>query len=465
MKNKTWLIFLVLFLWALFSPGYAEPVPAGEDDGILLTWQDMRKLLDIDDDKIKLTWKEFQQLLEQSGSQMDMNVEIDGGIVTIKRDRFKQILNKMTPPVGNLPTAPKDYIVTEAYYSGTAGKTNGRFNVRFKIYVFEKQSPAYVPIPVLYASNAVSDITVDGVPGMMQTKGGWYHINLTKSGYHEVKATFSVGKNKQSLSFPIIRSIINTIDFSVPDKDYEINIHSALSVREVGGASSVSAGVTAHLSPMNRMTINWNLKSKKRVKKPALFYAGTHSVISAAPDILKATTTIDLEVLQSSLDTIAIRVPAQDEVVKVTGPSIKDWQVRETDVGRVLEVRFGFDITNRFQFTVNTERMLAEDTLSVGFKGLQVIDARRETGAIGIVAQSAVEVSVQPGPELEKLEFHQLPKKILAMSARPVLYSYKYAGHPYSLDISIHKHQQLEGISTVIESAEGTALFLPEGKM
>jgi hypothetical protein len=51
------------------------------------------------------------------------------------------------------------------------------------------------------------------------------------------------------------------------------------------------------------------------------------------------------------------------------------------------------------------------------------------------------------------------------MSSRPILYSFKYAKHPFSLDIAIDKHERLEGISTVIESSSATVLFLEEGKV
>ena len=462
MKNKTHLILSVFLLLGLFLSVHAAPAQANEDEGIVLTWQDMWKLLDLDSDKIKLTWNEFQKLLEQSGNKIDMNFEIEGGIVTIKRDRFKQMLEKMKPVAMKKPRPPKDYLVTEAKYTGTAGEKNCRFTLQFKVYVFEGESLSYISIPVLSANTAVSDISVDGAPGVVHTAGSWYTINLVKKGYHEVKATFSVGNNKQSLSLPIIRSMINTVDFTVPFKDFEINLDSALNEQLAGGASS---RIITHIPPTGRMSVNWHRKSKMKEKKPALFYADTHNLISVAPDILKVKTLVDLEVLQSSLDNISIRVPANYEVIKVSAGSIKDWQVRDTDVGRILEIHFGFDIDNRYQFTVFTERMLAADTLAVEFTGVQVVDARRETGAVGIVAESGVEVEIQSNRELEKLEFHQLPQKILAMSSRPVLYSYKYARHPYRLDIAVHKHEQLPGISTVIESVNGTALFLPEGKM
>jgi hypothetical protein len=459
MNNKKTLITILLLLLALFLRGFANPMHAAEDEGIVLTWQEVSRLFDLKGDKIKLTWKEFQTLLRQMGHQIDKNVRVEGGIVTLSRDRFNRLLQKMQPAVVKVPRPPREYIVTEAGYSGAVNQNNCRFTVRFKVFLFGQDRLKYISIPILSARTAVSGITVNGLPGMMQIRGGWYHINLKTRGYHDVKATFSVAKNKQSLSMPIIRAVVNTVDFSVPFSGYDIDIQSALNKK------TENKRITAFIPPTGQISIKWQPKSEKRVKKPALFYAQTHALISVAADIMKIDTRIDLEVLQSSLDTISLRVPEKDEVVRVTGSSIKNWQVREVDIGRVLEIHLGYDVNNRFQFTVHSERMLAADTLGIQFKGLQVLDARRETGAVGIVAQSEVEVEVKPGGELEKLEFHQLPKRILSMSSRPVLYSYKYARHPFGLDIALHKHRRLEGISTVIESAVGTALVLPEGKM
>ena len=139
--------------------------------------------------------------------------------------------------------------------------------------------------------------------------------------------------------------------------------------------------------------------------------------------------------------------------------------MRETDIGRVLEIGFGYDIDDSFNFTVYSERIPAPGAPGVDFTGLQVIDARRETGNLGIVAGSVVEIEVREGRELEKLVFHKLPKSLLEMSSRPILYSYKYKSHPFHLYISISKHERLEGITTVIESANASVLFLAEGKM
>ncbi|MCP4148890.1 MAG: hypothetical protein GY757_14180 [bacterium] len=469
MKNKRQIIVIVSLLLGLLFTGNPAILQAEEDAGIQLTWQDMQELLGLKTEKIKLTWKEFQRLLEQTGSQVNMDFEIEGGIVTIKRERFRQILSKMKPTTGKIAPPPRKYLVTEANYRATAGEKSSRFEVRYKLYIFRGETLTYIKIPVLSAQTAVSEISIDGQPAVMQTGGNWYSINIAKSGYHEVKAVFSVGTGKQTITMPIIRAIINTLEFTVPKKEFEIKIASALNIREGRGERQKAGGnahtrVTVHLPALDRLSVNWNRKSKKKEKKPALFYAGTHNLITVETDILKVKTRVELEILQSGFDKISLQVPAGNEVVKVEGSSIKNWQVRETGIGRVLEIHLGYEIENSYYFTVFTERMMPAGTLGVDYHGMRVIDARRETGDIGIVAESAVEVGVKAGKELEKLEYHRLPKKILEMTTRPVLYSYKYSKHPYQMDIAIHKHQQLEGISTVIERAKATALILREGK-
>ena len=462
MTNKKYLIVFIFLLSCLLSMATGEST-SKEPDVVTLTWKDFRELLGLDSDKIKITWAEFRKLLEQTGKRMNIDVRIEEGVVTLKREQFRQILTKMRPPKKKIPPPPTGYLVSEARYKGTTGDKSCRFNASFKIYLFPQVSPGYVNIPILPTIAALSQIDVDGVPAVVKTSGNRHSITLGKSGFHQVNAVFSISHNKQSLSLPVVRSTINHIDFTIPQKDFEINIPSSLNAKTVNLANGTQ--LIANIPSTNQIKINWNRKIKEKEKKPALFYADTHSLISAAQDIVKVKSTVHLEIIQHSLEKISLQVPKNYEVVKVDAHRISNWHVRETAIGRILEIYFGYDISSDFHFTVYTERILAAETLGVDYSGVQVIDARREKGSIGIVAESAVEVQVTASKELEKLEFHKIPQKILAMSSRPILYSFKYAKHPFHLDIAIDKHERLEGISTVIESADASVLFLEEGKV
>jgi len=456
-KHPIIIVFLIFSLSLTISGK-----PEENTNDITFTWQDLVKLLDLDSDKIKMTWPEFRKLMAQTGNQLDMSVNIDEGILSIKRDQFKRILDQMKPFVRKIPPPPEDYLISEAIYKGSADEKNCRFTAEFTVFLFEKNSPKYIEIPILSTSAALLNVFIDGAPAVIHT-GTWYYISLQKSGFHKVKVVFSISRKKQSISLPVVHSVINRIDISVPEKDSNITINPSINPRLEYLTDKTR--ITANMPPANQVDINWSWRLEKKEKKPALIYAHTNSLVSVDTDILKVKTNVNLEIIQSSLDNISLLVPWNIEIVKVEAGSGTNWQVRETGIGRVLEIRFGYDINDSFNFTVYAERILAPGASGVDFPGFQVIDARRETGNLGIVAESAVEIEVQEVRELEKLVFHKLPRGILKMSPRPILYSYKYKSHPFHLFISIHKHERLEGMTTVIESAKSVVLFLVEGKM
>jgi hypothetical protein len=462
MTKKKYLLWFVFLWFCLFLAGETGSSELKEPRGITLTWQDFRELLGLDTEKIKITWEEFRKLLAQTGNPVSGEADIRDGVVTLKKEHFDRLLKKMRPPLEKIPAPPREYLVNRAAYKGTAANTHCRFEASFNVYLFRRETPGYVNIPVLSTRVALAEISVDGNPAFIQSNGSWYSVSLGKSGYHQVKALFAIAHNRQAISLPVAPSTINQIDFFIPQKDIEIHLPSSLNARTT--VLPTGTRFSASIPLTRQIAMTWKRKLEKREKKPALFNASTSSLVSAASDIVKVKTRVTLEILQHSLEQISLLVPEKDEIIRVEAQSLDNWHVRETDTGKILEIYFGYDIGSNFSFTVYSERILAAGTLGVDYTGLHVIDARRQKGSIGITAESDVEVQVQASQGLEKQEFHQIPREILNMSSRPVLYAFKYAQLPFSLDLVIDKHERLEGITTVIESARATALFLEEGK-
>jgi hypothetical protein len=433
--------------------------------GITLTWKDLQELLNINANKIQITWEGFRKLLKQTGTRMDMVFEIKGGIVTIKREQFRQILKKMKPVEKIVVDPPKNYIITEAEYYGTAGDKNSNFTAIFKIYVFERKKPVYINIPIIHTNLALKDIRVNKKPALIYTRGTWHNIILKQKGLYQVKVVFSIGNNKQSLYLPVIRSNINRLDFTVFKNNLEINVDPSINVKRKNISNKTQ--IYTNFPPTNRVLIIWTRRTEKRKKQPPFFYAKTRSLISVDADILRVKTRVNLDIIQSTINRVSLVVPENYEVIKIDGVSDSEWRIRETAIGRVLEIHFRYDVDRTIGFTVYAERMMTAETIAADFTGFKVIEARRETGDIGIVAESSVQVNIDEknNSGLEKIEFHKLPRGFLNISSRPILFAFKYIKHPYRLLVRITKHDRVEGISTVIESADITSLFLKEGKM
>ena len=465
MNNNKFKYLIIILLFFLFAGNNIVFSQSTDKEGITLTWKDLQELLNLNANKIEITWEGFRKLLKQTGARMDMVFEIKDGIVTIKREQFRQILKKMKPVEKIVVDPPKDYIITEAEYYGTAGDKNSNFTAIFKIYVFERKNPVYINIPIIHTNFALKDIRVNKKPALIHTRGTWHNIILNRKGLYQVKAVFSIGNNKQSLYLPVIRSNINRLDFTVFKNDLEINVDPSINAKRKNMSNKTQ--IHTNFPPTSKLLINWTRRTEKREKQPPFFYANTRSLLSVEADILRVRTRVNLDIIQSTLDRVSLMVPENYEVIKIDGVSDSEWWVRETAIGRVLEIHFRYDVDHTIGFTVYAERMMTAETIAADFTGFKVIEARRETGDIGIVSESSVQVNIdeKDNSGLEKIEFHKLPKGFLHISSRPILSAFKYTKHPYKLLVRITKHDRVEGISTVIESADITSLFLKEGKM
>lgn len=463
-KNRFIYVLLIVSIFLIWG-STAAPAQTQDNDTISLTWQDLQKLLNLDRNEIKMSWDELKKILAQTGSRVDTDFDIKDGIITINRERFSRILERMKPALKRFPLPPQDFIISEAAYTGTAGEHNSSFTAVFKIYVFKQDKPHYINIPVIHTGLAVKDIRVNNEPAVILTQGSWHHISVAKSGFFEVKTAFSAAQGNQSLYLPVARSVGTRIDYTILKRDLAITVSPAINTKTENLADRTRG--TANTVCSNWIRIDWTRQVKPGEKQAPLFYAETRSLISVDADILRLTTRVNLEIIQGNLNTISLTVPPNYQVVRVDGAPVSEWRVRDTNIGRVLEIPFRYDIDGLTGFTIQAEHILAEDTLAADFSGFKVPDARRETGDIGIAAESSVQVEVeQPegGKLLEKLPFHNLPPGMLSMTAKPILSAFKYAGHPYRLIFRITKHHRLQGITTVIESADINALFLEEGK-
>lgn len=463
MKKKTGLLIILLGL-GLILPGWQnlQAESSQNDPGISFTWQDLQKVLGLGDSKIKMSWQEFRQLLKQTGTKIEMDFQLKDGVVTLTRQQFAQILKRMKSVIREIPRSPVPYLVTRATYIGMGNQKTSHFQVRFHIYVFEQQKPTYFAVPILNSRVAISDLRVDNRPAVVRTKGSWYQVSLQGKGHHKVTASFSLTNNRNYLTFPVVKATTNRIEFSVPEKNMLISSPGSHQNQIENRGNKTT--FTAMVPPVNQVHITWKKRRRETKKKPALFYASSTTLISVAAEVVKAHTNVQLEILQSSLEQVSILLPKHYEAIKVDVGPKNNYLARETAIGRVLEIHFGYEVSRKCQFTLTLERSLTPETLGVDFTGITVLDARRESGSIGVVADSTVEVAIADKADLEKLEYHQVPKNILKMSARPILNCFKYSKHPYQLELTIQKHERLQGIATVIESARATLLYLPEGK-
>ncbi|MFH1283474.1 MAG: hypothetical protein ABII27_07395 [bacterium] len=480
--NKTMRQAILPIIFCFFIGGFiplkallvfAEPPPEKtQANQVRIGWDEFKKLLKLDTDEIKLSWDEFKQLLTQTGSEVKVEYNIQNGMVVLKRDQFKQLLNNMKPPASTSVQPPSDYLITKAVYTGSMQQKSIKFKAKFNLEIFDKERTTYPKIRLLNQTAALHEIMLNNKPAPVMNEGGWYVLPINNVGQHVVELVFSVtsdlDKGPDILNLSIPQTAITLFSLDVPLKDVKIEIPQAkhITITTAQGHTKAEAVLTttSQLQAKLHRTV-----AVKKIKGPSKIYSEAFNLISIEDDALRVSTKIKLNVLQNSISEIQAYVPKDYSILYVRNQNfeeIRSWQTKKDKKGReLLTVPFEGDKEGTVIFTITSERIFSKDENEIDFDGFQILDAVRETGYIGAEKKSTAETAVLKVENIDQIDIQELPLEMISMSQKPLIFGMRYLRHPILLTMSITKHEELATVNTVIDNASIMSVVLKEGKI
>lgn len=456
------LIFIGFFSW---SPVFAQDVQ--DKGGVRISWDEFRKLLELDKDEFVLSWEEFQIMLRQTGFKYVPPYQLKEEKVVLTREQFKRLLNQMKPPLTTSIQPPADYLLTRASYTGQIGEGSAQFHAAYHIEIFERQRNQFVKIPFFPVSIALKKALLDGKQALVVLDGNRHTVTTREWGQHKIDLDLALKAATEqgpwTVTFPIPRTAVTSLEFVIPFKNIELEVSNAqeMEVSEQKGLTHVRAV----LSPSNSITIRWRKRPQEVEKGPAKVYSEILSLLSIEDDALRANATIALSILQNTISSLTIKVPAGYNILEVSGNGIDDWREVESGGASFLEILLAYPKKGNFALSIVAEKLLPLSSMAVDFAGFAVQDAVREKGFLGVELKSASEVTLANSEGLDKLDVSELPASLINRSQKPLLFGFKYLRQPYSLVLDIKKHEELPVIGTVIDLASGVTLFTEDGKL
>lgn len=437
--------------------------------GVRISWNEFRKLLDLDKDEFVLAWEEFQVLLRQTGFTYVPPYQLKDERVVLTREQFKRLLSRMKPPVDPPVKPPSDYLLTEAVYSGRIAAGSALFQAVYAVELFDSPAAQFVKIPFFPVNIALRAARMDGNPALVVLEGNRHTLATTPHarGRHRITMDFSLktslDQGPGSVSIPIPRTAVTRLEVDIPYKDISVDIANAqeLEVSERNGGTHVRAV----LSPSDSLEIRWRKKPRDVEKGPPKVYSEILTLLSLEDDALRVSASVSLSILQNTISSFALRVPSGYNILDVRGNGIEDWREATDTEARLLEIRFQYPKKGGFTFSVVAERLLPDPSITVDFTGFAVVDTVREKGTLGVEIKSASEVTLAGAEGLDKLDISELPASLINRSQKPLLFGFKYLRHPFTLALDIRKHEEIPVIGTVIDSASGVTLFTEDGKL
>ncbi|MDM7924750.1 MAG: hypothetical protein QUS35_01925 [bacterium] len=431
---------------------------------VTVPWDEFRKIIRMDENEIVLPIETYNRLVAQTGQKPASGPAVRNGLVVLSRAEFSKLVEAMKPPADSSGAPPVDYLVTRAAYSGRLGRNGTRFTATFRIHVLRRN--AWLKIPLLYQSAALEEVRTDGAPGLVVTEGGTHQALIGRSGEHTVEAVFTVpsegDQGPQRLDLAILPAPVRLLRLELPMRNIDVDVPraQAFSVEPGGAGTVVAAVIPAGAS----IQVAWRRKVPAAEKLPPKVYADVNHLISIEDGGLRVVSDVGLNVLHSGVEQAVLSVPADLNVLSVTGDAVGAWQERTQAGQRLVTVPFTYAREGAVTFTVTTEKPLTEGGKSNAFRGFRVSGAVRETGAVGVALNTGAEVKAVSSEGLERVAVQKLPPALYNRSEKPLLLAYRTMKHPFTLVLDVERHEKIIVPMASAVSVNAVTLLTEDGK-
>jgi hypothetical protein len=295
--------FLILILFFLHVPLLAQEL-VEEKSRVTVSWEEFKKLLNLDENELVIPLETFQKLLAQTGVKTIPTYTMRAGNVVLSRQSFEKLVDQMKPPVDPNQIPPFEFLITKSVYSGRIGTNNSLFTGTFLVHVLKKEG--YLNVPLLPQNIALKDMKIAGQQALVVSEGGYHKAVISGPGEYEVTASFSLKSSLErgphKIDLTIQQTPITLLELEFPLDDIAVEIPQAQQV--VSRLKGKTTFVSAILSPSRSISVRWRKKTPITEKIPAKMYGEVYHLISIEDDALKINSDIVLTVLHSEVDGI-----------------------------------------------------------------------------------------------------------------------------------------------------------------
>ncbi len=394
--------------------------------------------------------------------------DLPGGAVTIPWSDFKELIKGLMAPPPVPPTPPEppaDYSVSSASYVGRIEGESAVFSASFAVTILAEKK--WVEVPLVSDETAVSNVMMDGVPVTLAARDGSYVVFSDKPGRHIVTLNFYVtadsGSGKNAVDIPLPQVPASTLTFTVPKPGLDIQITPAhfKKVTPSGGGTTLEAV----LPITDRAVISWSPAVREEASGTLRVQAQVNTIISVGEGIMKGVTTVTYDISHGTLSSFSITMPADIEIIDVSGDAVRDWKVVPNGGTSTILVTAGFPASGTTSIVLLYERNMGGTTADIEVPQIEVNNVTREIGYLAVTASTKVGVEEISSKNLAGLDSTELPAEMVSASENPILFSYKYLKHPYALKLAVVTYQDIPSLTTVVTKADFSSLLTVRGDL
>ena len=305
---------------------------------------------------------------------------------------FLEMWNKLNLPEKMKKTEPPvDGVVAGASYNG---KVEGDLaEIKAKVN-FEALKEGWSQIP-LGAGLALAEAKTTAL--LNATDAGQTIIFRDKGSYTLEATVFGKvvrDKGRATLALKLPRTAVSQFELIVPDKGLEFTITpaSAFSAVEQDGVTKLAV----YFGASQEVTIAWSKKGGETAL-PALLFADSVSEVRLSAGAVRTDVTLSYRILRSGVSAFDVTVPADQQVLSVDGPNIREWKPAAGAAGQPgqkIHVELHTPAKDSYQLHLRLESALPPLPQTLKLPTVQADAVERQSGSVTVAADGELLVEL-----------------------------------------------------------------------
>ena len=289
------------------SPGTgasnAEP-PLPQEHVIYLPFKNLRDVFEDEDSSIVLPYAQFLEM-------------------------WNRLIQPDQPPV----QPPVNGVITRADYVGAVKGELVHLEATLDVEVL---SAEWAQLPVQFGDAAIGSARTDDGAVLLRGVGeGRYELLVRGQGKHQIKLSLVTGVKSatEGRSFTVQCPAVgvSNLELEIPEKDLAVQV-TPQRTSELRSDPQDATRVRAVLGSTNQFTVSWQPKSGGTDQAAGLANVTDTIAVDVGDGVVHTHAVFDYQILRGSLGELIVEVPADQRLLDVQVPGLRDWQT-ET-VGR-----------------------------------------------------------------------------------------------------------------------------------
>ncbi|MFC1852070.1 hypothetical protein ACFL27_17895 [candidate division CSSED10-310 bacterium] len=330
----------------------------------------------------------------------------------------------------------------------------------------------FVHIPFLSEPVVLKSASLDGKPIVSLVREGTVGFEIQSETDKSkllmlelvVPVTKKGGVHRFAVKSPLFQAGTLKLSFGEDVKSIQLNgvawqRREGRSIQAALGSSQQLSGELATFQRQREMIDDQSTRVKK-------MYSTTYTLLTLEEEIATCYSSIRYRILNDQVQEFSFSLPGTVTVHEIVGEDLQNWILeRENSGGCLYRVKTLYPVRERYDLSVQYERVLKKDETSLIIPDLKVSDVARDIGYIGVELHAQAEISVKSIDKARIIDIQELPAIINEDALAPFVYAFRYVEHPHAIILDMIRHETAQMDPAVADQITYTCVISPQGKM